>query len=141
MSVQGAQDTIDTVLVVEDDPDARYVYGLMLSSYGYDVAAAGTGPEGLRMAHELHPGAILMDVTMPGMDGWTVTERLKGSEDTADIPIIIISADATRTTLTRLQAAGADAYLTKPLNMDEFLGTIEHNLDLRRGTRPCSAAW
>jgi CheY-like chemotaxis protein len=100
---------------------------------GWRIVPALQGGIGVELARQTPPDLVLLDLHLPDINGEEVLRRLRADERTADIPIIIISADATRTTLARLQAAGADAYLTKPLNMDEFLDTIEHHLELRRG--------
>jgi two-component system cell cycle response regulator DivK len=103
-----------SVLIVEDDADSRYVYGLILEDNGFRVATARSGDEGLRLARELQPQAILMDVSIPGMDGWTVTKRLKSDPQTAGIPVIIITAHAFPEDLGRAERAGCEGFLTKP---------------------------
>jgi two-component system cell cycle response regulator DivK len=103
-----------SVLIVEDDADSRYVYGLILEDNGFRVATARSGDEGLRLARELQPQAILMDVSIPGMDGWTVTKRLKSDPNTAGIPVIIITAHAFPEDLGRAEHAGCEGFLTKP---------------------------
>ena len=104
----------DMVLIVEDDEDSRYVYGLILEANGFQVATVRSGDEGLRVARESHPRAILMDVSIPGMDGWTVTEHLKGDPETAGIPVIIITAHAFPEDLGRARRVGCEGFLTKP---------------------------
>ena len=81
-----------TILLVEDNPDNRAIYGTILRHFGYTVAEAETGEDGVRMAREIHPALILMDVAMPGMDGWEATRILKGDPDTAAIPVIALTA-------------------------------------------------
>jgi CheY-like chemotaxis protein len=103
-----------TVLIVEDDEDSRYVYGIVLEDHGFSVATARSGDEGLRLAREKRPRAILMDVSIPGVDGWTVTERLKADPGTVDIPVIIITAHAFPEDLARAKSVGCDGFLTKP---------------------------
>jgi CheY-like chemotaxis protein len=104
----------ETVLIVEDDEDSRYVYGIVLEERGFSVVMARSGDEGLRLARETRPGAILMDVSIPGIDGWTVTERLKGDPETTRIPVIIITAHAFPEDLARSKQVGCDGFLTKP---------------------------
>jgi CheY-like chemotaxis protein len=104
----------ETVLVVEDDEDSRYVYGIVLEEHGFSVVMARSGDEGLRLARETQPGAILMDVSIPGLDGWTVTERLKGDPETKGIPVIIVTAHAFPEDLARAKQVGCDGFLTKP---------------------------
>jgi two-component system cell cycle response regulator DivK len=112
--VNTSPDGHGTVLIVEDDEDSRYVYGIVLEDHGFSVAAARSGDEGLRLAREKRPRAILMDVSIPGLDGWTVTERLKADPSTEDIPIIIITAHAFPEDLARAKRVGCDGFLTKP---------------------------
>jgi two-component system, cell cycle response regulator DivK len=104
----------NTVLIVEDDEDSRFVHRAILGKHGFDVAASGSGVEGLRMARELQPDAVLLDVSIPGMDGWSVTERLKANPDTSSIPVIIITAHAFPEDRRRAQSVGCDGFLTKP---------------------------
>jgi len=112
------------VMIVEDDEDSRYVYGIILEDYGFEVAMATSGDEGLRMAQRTHPAAILMDVSIPGMDGWAVTERLKAVPDTAGIPIIIITAHAFPEDVTRAETVGCDGFLTKPCDPRRVLEEV-----------------
>lgn len=118
-----------TVLIVEDDDDSRYVYGAMLASHGFEVAAASSGDEGLRLARERRPRAIIMDVSIPGIDGWTVTERLKYDPETAGIPVIIVTAHAFPEDLTRAKEVGCDGFLTKPCDPRRVLEELRRLLD------------
>lgn len=113
-----------TVLIIEDDDDSRYVYGVILESHGFEVATARSGDEGLRIARERHPSAILMDVSIPGIDGWTVTERLKGDPKTAQIPVIIITAHAFPEDVGRAGRVGCDGFLTKPCDPRRVLEEV-----------------
>jgi CheY-like chemotaxis protein len=102
------------VLIVEDDEDSRFVYGLILEDHGFDVVTATSGDEGLRIARDRKPSAVLMDVSIPGLDGWTVTEMLKDDPGTADIPVIVITAHAFPEDVSRAQSARCEGFLTKP---------------------------
>jgi two-component system, cell cycle response regulator DivK len=114
----------ERVLIVEDDEDSRFVYGAILADNGFAVSTATSGGEGLRMARDLQPSAILMDVSIPGMDGWSVTERLKSSPDTVDIPIIIITAHAFPEDARRAEIVGCDGFLTKPCEPRRVLDEV-----------------
>jgi CheY-like chemotaxis protein len=120
--------TDGTVLIVEDDDDSRYVYGIILEDHGFSVTGARSGDEGLRLARETRPGAILMDVSIPGLDGWTVTERLKGDPKTAGIPVIIITAHAFPEDLARAKRVGCDGFLTKPCEPRRVLEEVIRQL-------------
>jgi CheY-like chemotaxis protein len=103
-----------TVLIVEDDEDCRYVYGIVLEGHGFSVVTARSGDEGLRLAREKRPSAILMDVSIPGVDGWTATERLKADPLTSGIPVIIVTAHAFPEDVARAEQVRCDGFLTKP---------------------------
>src|ERR1019366_10273444 len=79
------------VLVVDDDPTVRIVTERFLTREGYSVVTADGGREGLRLARELHPAAITLDVIMPDLDGWTVLAAVKGDPTLADIPVILMT--------------------------------------------------
>jgi len=86
------------------------------------------GQLGVELAREHAPDLVLLDLHLPDIPGEEVLRRLRADERTAMVPIVVISADATQKSIERLQAAGADAYLTKPLNVRLFLGTLERLL-------------
>jgi len=113
-----------TILIVEDDEDSRYVYGIVLEDHGFSVAMAPSGDEGLRLARETRPRAILMDVSIPGMDGWTVTQRLKSDPETMGIPVIIITAHAFPEDVARARQVGCDSFLTKPCEPRRVLDEV-----------------
>jgi len=100
------------VLVVDDDADARTIYAMSLRAKGCEVFTAKDGREGLEKANGLWPDVIVMDLAMPGVDGWEAIRRLNESSWTREIPIVAVSAvpHSRQTAL----AAGCDAYLTKP---------------------------
>jgi two-component system, cell cycle response regulator DivK len=104
-----------TILLVEDNPDNRTIYGTILRHVGYNVAEAGSGEEGLRLARELMPQLVLMDVAMPGIDGWEATRILKADAATAAIPVVALTAHAMTEDRRRAQEVGCDGYLSKPI--------------------------
>lgn len=116
------------VLIVEDDEDSRYVYTLILEANGFEVVTATSGVEGLALARETHPDAILMDVSIPETDGWTVTETLKGDAATRPIPIIVITAHAFPEDHERAEQVGCDAFLTKPCEPRQVLEEVQRVL-------------
>jgi CheY-like chemotaxis protein len=109
-----ASESNGTILIVEDDEDTQYVYRLILEANGFDVLTATSGTDGLRLAREEHPTAVLMDVSIPGMDGWTVTRILKGDKATAELPVIVITAHAFPEDRERAERVGCNGFLTKP---------------------------
>lgn len=105
------------ILVIDDDFIMRKLLNTYLDTLGYQVAIASNGEEGINLAKQLHPHAILLDVMMPGMDGWMVLSNLKKDPDLANIPIIMISIMDDQKLGTLL---GATEYLVKPIRRDEL---------------------
>jgi CheY-like chemotaxis protein len=116
------------VLIIEDDDDSRFVYRLLFEDQGFDVALAASGDEGLRLARERNPQAIIMDVSIPGVDGWTATQRLKADPTMADIPVIVLTAHAFPEDRRRAEAVGCDAFLTKPCEPREVLDEVRRHV-------------
>jgi CheY-like chemotaxis protein len=104
-----------TILLVEDHEDNRIVYSTILEHFGYVVLLAGDGAEGVRLAKERRPDLILMDVSIPVMDGWTATATLKADPETASIPVIALTAHALAADRDRAAQVGCDGYLAKPV--------------------------
>lgn len=107
-------DAEKTVLLVEDNEDNRTVYRTILEHFGYHVAEARNGEDGIRMAREEKPDLILMDISIPVIDGWEATRILKEDPATADIPIIALTAHALATDRAKAEEVGCDGYLAKP---------------------------
>ncbi|MEP7083934.1 MAG: response regulator, partial [Betaproteobacteria bacterium] len=113
-----------TILVVDDDQTVREVMERFLTREGFSVVTASGGQEGLRLARELHPAAITLDVMMPDLDGWTVLAAIKGDPELADIPVILISIVDEKH---RGYALGATDYMVKPVNRERLSGVL-HNI-------------
>jgi GAF domain-containing protein/CheY-like chemotaxis protein len=109
------------VLVIEDEAAARDLLARALSREGFRVVTAASGEEGLRLAREVRPDAITLDVLMPGMDGWAVLAALKGDPATADIPVVMLTVVDDRNLGYTL---GAAEYLTKPIDRDRLLAVL-----------------
>jgi hypothetical protein len=110
------------VLVVDDDATARDLLRRALTRQGFAVTSAGSGEEGLRLARELHPAAITLDVMMPGMDGWAVLRELKNDPTTADIPVIVVTVLQDGSLAYALGAAG---FLSKPIEKERLRSLLE----------------
>jgi len=110
-----------TVLVIDDDPEAREIIEHFLKKDGYSVATAASGEQGLRLAHEVQPAAITLDVMMPDMDGWSVLRVLKADPVLRTIPVIMLSMIDDRT---RGYSLGAVDYLTKPVDREQLNKTL-----------------
>jgi len=109
------------VLVIDDDPSVREVMRRFLVKEGFRVATATGGDEGLRLAHDLRPDAITLDVMMPGLDGWAVLAALKGDGATAGIPVVMLTMLDDRSLG---YALGAADYLTKPIDRERLVTAL-----------------
>jgi DNA-binding response OmpR family regulator len=127
---------VTKVLVVDDEPPIRLLCRVNLEAEGMEVLEAADGEEGLMTARAEMPDVVLLDVMMPGMDGWQVAERLFESEETNQIPLVFLTARAELRDRARgLELGGVD-YITKPFNPVELASVVEGLLDrVRRGER------
>ncbi|MEI7613370.1 MAG: hybrid sensor histidine kinase/response regulator [Betaproteobacteria bacterium] len=129
----------DNILIVDDNPSNLQVLGSMLQTGGYKVRPALTGELALRAIAAEKPDLILLDICMPGMDGYEVCKRIKAAEDLKDIPVIFISAlNEIEDKLSAFHAGGVD-YITKPFQLDEVLARVRTQMELSR-TRASLAA-
>lgn len=113
------------VLIVDDYPDAREMYAEYLQYSGFEVIEAGDGIEALERAADSAPDIILMDLSLPVMDGWEATRRLKADKATADIPIVALTGHALAGILEAAQKAGCDAFVTKPCLPEDLVKEIQ----------------
>ncbi len=121
-----------TLLYVEDNlANLSLVETFLQLRPGWKLVPALQGRFGVELAREHRPDLVLLDLHLPDIPGEEVLRRLRADPRTAGIPVVVISADATRDSLDRLRLAGADAYLTKPLDLDDFLATLELHLPLQ----------
>lgn len=112
------------VLIVEDNPQSLELITELVQAEGHAVITAMNGNEALAIARAQFPDLILMDIQLPGVDGLTVTQRLKAEPGTKEIPVIGISAHALRDDVQRAIEAGCVAYLPKPLDTRRFLDLL-----------------
>jgi two-component system cell cycle response regulator DivK len=113
------------ILLVEDQEMNRDMLSRRLTKRGYDVSIAVDGAEGIEMAQSEPPDLILMDMSLPVIDGWEATRRLKSDESTRGIPVVALTAHAMSTDREKALEAGCDAYETKPVELPRLLATIE----------------
>ena len=113
------------ILVVEDNEMNRDMLTRRLARKGFDALVAVDGEEGVAVAHSERPDLILMDMSLPVLDGWEATRRIKASPETGSIPIIALTAHAMSGERERAIAAGCDDYDTKPVEFASLLGKIE----------------
>jgi len=121
------------ILLVEDNEMNRDMLSRRLQRKGYDVAIAIDGGQGVEMAHAQAPDLILMDMSLPVLDGWEATRRLKAAPETSTIPIIALTAHAMASDREKAMEAGCDDYDTKPIELPRLLEKIEAMLS---GARP-----
>lgn len=121
------------ILLVEDNEDNRLVYRTILDHFGYTVLEAADGEEGIRRARADGPDLILMDVSIPKIDGWEATRQLKADPSTASIPIIALTAHALATDRAKAQEAGCDGYLAKPVEPRRVVEEVQKHLQRRDG--------
>lgn len=121
------------ILVVEDSPTNLMLTRAVLQRAGYDVAEARTAEDALEQLQRARPVLILMDIHLPGIDGLTLTRRLKADPATADIPIVALTAHAMKDDQQRALAAGCDAYIAKPFSTRSLAGEIAAFLNRGRG--------
>jgi len=119
--VSGSPQQAPLVLVVDDDPTVREVVRRYLERDGFTVAEAEGGQDGLRLARELNPAAITLDITMPDLDGWTVLAAIKGDPAIANIPVILLTILDEKN---RGFALGASEYLVKPIDRDKLIRVL-----------------
>jgi two-component system cell cycle response regulator DivK len=121
------------ILYVEDNEDNIYMLTNRLSRRGHEVLIARNGQEGIDLAHREMPALILMDLSLPVIDGWESARRLKAAPETRHIPIIALSAHAMSGDRDRALAAGCDDYDTKPVELPRLLEKIGAMLNERTG--------
>jgi len=115
----------EKILIIDDDLDTLRLVGLMLQKQGYQIVAAGSGPQGLELAFSEIPDLILLDVMMPGMDGYEVARRLRANEKTINISILMFTAKSQLDDKVTGFEAGADDYLTKPTHPTELQAHVK----------------
>ena len=113
------------ILLVEDNEMNRDMLSRRLQRRGYEVIIAVDGQQGIAMAQSENPDLILMDMSLPLIDGWEATRNLKGAMETKDIPVIALTAHAMSTDRDKAIEAGCDDYDTKPIELPRLLGKIE----------------
>ncbi|MHB1242658.1 MAG: response regulator transcription factor [Gaiellaceae bacterium] len=119
------------VLAADDDPLIRELIQFRLERSGYAVVTAENGDDALRLARERRPDLVVLDVMMPGLNGYEVTRRLRADEETRRIPIILLTARVQEADVAQGFEAGADDYLTKPFSPQELRARVQAILGRR----------
>jgi DNA-binding response OmpR family regulator len=124
------------VLVIDDEAPIRLLCRVNLEAEGVEVVEAADGPTGLEAAEREHPDVVLLDVMMPGLNGWSVAERLLENEETRDIPIVFLTARADLRDRARGMDVGGLDYITKPFNPVELASLVTRVVSaVERGER------
>ena len=116
----------ERVLVVEDNMDTYELVHFILERNGFETLLAANGREGVNAALKQKPDLIIMDMSMPEMDGWTATDLIKKEAQTAAIPLIALTAHALPGDRQRAMDVGCDEYITKPMDLDDLVETIKY---------------
>ena len=124
------------ILLVEDNEMNRDMLSRRLERRGFQVFIAEDGAAGVNLARQENPDLILMDMSLPVMDGWEATRQIKGSEQTRTIPVIALTAHAMAGDEERAMAAGCDGYETKPIDLPKLLAKIDQLLQRRTSPSP-----
>lgn len=117
-----------SILIADDDPDILLLLSVYFERAGYEVAQARNGSEALQLATEQLPSIAMLDVTMPGLDGFEVTRALRENAATRTMPVILLTARAQATDVAQGMAAGADEYVKKPFEAADLIERVERLL-------------
>jgi len=112
----------ETILIIDDDQDLARIVQLSLDREGYQTVVATSGLEGLQEAYRVQPDLVILDIMMPGMDGWEVCRRLG---EMSNVPILMLTAKGTEADIVKGLQIGADDYLTKPFSVAELIARIQ----------------
>jgi two-component system cell cycle response regulator DivK len=121
----------ERILVVEDNMDTYELVHFILEKNGFETFLAMNGRDGVNAAFKQKPDLILMDLSMPEMDGWTATGLIKKAKETASIPLIALTAHALPGDRQRAMDAGCDEYITKPMDLDDLVEAIQYWINKR----------
>lgn len=119
------------ILVVDDDPSSLDIVRTYLEAQGYRVALAHDGKQALAKLEEVRPALVLLDVMMPGMDGWEVARIIKNHPEFRDVRVVMLTARSDFTDKQEGLRAGADDYIVKPIRLDELGQSVARNLEAR----------
>jgi two-component system, OmpR family, KDP operon response regulator KdpE len=113
---------VESVLIIEDEPEFAALVELWMQRAGYRVVTARTGPDGLRRFYDERPDLVILDVAIPGLDGWQLIERFR---EFSRVPILMVTARGSEAEKVRGLKLGADDYITKPLSLPELTARVE----------------
>lgn len=114
------------ILLVDDEPEIVALTKIVLEREGHEVIGADDSTKCFEMLSEVSPDLVLMDVMMPGDDGWTACRKIKEDEKTRDVPVAMFTVRTSEASIRKSHECGADAHINKPIDMEELLGTIKN---------------
>ena len=120
------------ILIVEDNDKNRKLVRDVLTFKGYETIESETGEEGVRLAKEVRPSLVLMDIRLPGIDGVEALRRLRAEETTQAIPVLAMTASVMSEDRQKIMAAGFDGYQSKPINVTDFVTAVAQLLERRQ---------
>ena len=118
------------ILVVEDERPLNLLIKTKLEAHGYDVVQAYDGEAALKLIMAEPPDLVVLDIMLPLLDGWEVLERMRGQAQTANLPVICLTALSEQKDIARGWNAGTDCYLTKPVDLEALLKMVERFMDV-----------
>jgi two-component system, cell cycle response regulator DivK len=113
------------ILIIEDNEQNMYLMTFLLESFGYEIVQAYDGKEGIRLAKEIKPYVVLLDIQLPEINGYQVAEELRKDHSLDNVPIIVVTSFAMAGDKERALAAGATGYIEKPINPDTFISQLQ----------------
>ena len=113
------------ILMIEDNAQNRYLAGFLLEASGWEMVHAEDGPSGLALARTVDPVLILLDIQLPGMDGYAVAQALRADPRSAAVPIVAVTSYAMAGDRERCLASGCDGYIEKPIDPQTFVALVE----------------
>lgn len=116
------------ILLIEDNEQNRYLVTFLLEQHSHEVVPAVSGPQGLELASKVSPDLIILDIQLPGMDGYSVARALKNDPRLKAIPIVAVTSYAMVGDREKVLAAGAEGYIEKPINPETFVADVERFL-------------
>jgi two-component system, cell cycle response regulator DivK len=134
-TITGREHARPLIMVTEDDEDTRLLFSIALRMRGYHVIEVADGEEAVRMAESARPDLILMDGSLPRLDGLGATRRIRQSEHARHLPIVFISGHAEPSFLAQAREAGCDEYLVKPLDLKQLGEVLEKHLRRAHASR------
>jgi two-component system cell cycle response regulator DivK len=117
------------ILVIEDNEQNLYMVTFILETHGYEVVPARSGREGIKLASQVRPALILLDIQLPEMDGYAVARELKSDPATKNVPVVAVTSYAMVGDREQVLAAGCEGYIEKPINPDTFAADVAQYME------------